>query len=79
MSWLSNLFGGGGEDPEAVRQRAAGQAAEANQQALQMQMDFLNQAAAGSAGTRRCNCCCDRCERPDSAASRCDSSQSIDL
>jgi hypothetical protein len=43
MSWLSNLFGGGGEDPEAVRQRAAGDAAAANQKALQMQLDYLNQ------------------------------------
>jgi hypothetical protein len=42
MSWLSNLFGGGGEDPEAVRQRAAGQAAEENRRALQVQMDYLN-------------------------------------
>jgi hypothetical protein len=43
MSWLSNLFGGGGEDPEAVRQRAAAQAAEENRRALQVQMDYLNQ------------------------------------
>ena len=43
MSWLSNLFGGGGEDPEAVRQREAERARLANVQAMQAQMDFLNQ------------------------------------
>jgi len=43
MSWLSNLFGGGGEDPEAVRQREAERARLANAQALQVQMDYLNQ------------------------------------
>jgi len=50
MSWLSSLFGGGGEDPEAVRQRQAEAArlqAVAAQQAsdrqMQMQLDNLNQ------------------------------------
>jgi hypothetical protein len=56
MSWLSELFGGGGEDPEAVRQRAAGQAridaenaakAAASQQ--QMQIDYLNSLRADQA------------------------------
>lgn len=50
MSWLSSLFGGGGEDPEAVRQRqaAADAAARASAQQvsdrqMQMQLDYLNQ------------------------------------
>src|SRR5258705_790979 len=37
MSWLSELFGGSGEDPEAVRQRAAGQQAELARQAAAAQ------------------------------------------
>jgi len=56
MSWLSNLFGGGGEDPEAVRQREAGYAAQAaaraeaaQQQQLQMQLDYLNSIRADQA------------------------------
>jgi hypothetical protein len=56
MSWLSNLFGGGGEDPEAVRQRqaeaarvAALQAQEAQKQQMQMQIDYLNQVRADDA------------------------------
>ena len=50
MSWLSSLFGGGGEDPEAVRQRQAAAALKAQQDAqaasdrqMQMQLDYLNQ------------------------------------
>lgn len=56
MSWLSSLFGGGGEDPEAVRQRqaeaarlqavAAQQSAEKQQQ---MQLDYLNSLRADEA------------------------------
>jgi hypothetical protein len=56
MSWLSSLFGGGGEDPEAVRQRQAEAArlqAVAAQQAsdrqMQMQLDYLNQLRADQA------------------------------
>lgn len=44
MSWLSSLFGGGGEDPNAVIQRqqmAAQQQAAANAQALQDQQNTL--------------------------------------
>jgi hypothetical protein len=50
MSWLSSLFGSGGEDPEAVRQRQAEaarqegiRAQEASKQQMQMQLDYLNQ------------------------------------
>ena len=50
MSWLSSLFGGGGEDPEAVRQRQAIEAERARKEAqaasdrqMQMQIDYLNQ------------------------------------
>jgi hypothetical protein len=57
MSWLSSLFGGGGEDPRAVQQRQEASAREAAQiqaeamraqveqqrQAQQAQMDYLNQ------------------------------------
>ena len=50
MSWLSSLFGSGGEDPEAVRQRQAAAAAQqareaqaAAAQQQQMQIDYLNQ------------------------------------
>jgi hypothetical protein len=56
MSWLSSLFGSGGEDPEAVRQRQAGQAAEqarlaqaASERQMQMQIDYLNQLRADQA------------------------------
>jgi hypothetical protein len=56
MSWLSNLFGSGGEDPEAVRQRTAEAArlqAVAAQQASdrqqQMQLDYLNSLRADEA------------------------------
>lgn len=50
MSWLSSLFGSGGEDPEAVRQRQAMAAAQqakdaqaASDRQMQMQLDYLNQ------------------------------------
>ena len=50
MSWLSSLFGSGGEDPEAVRQRQAEAdrlarvaAQQASDRQQQMQIDYLNQ------------------------------------
>lgn len=50
MSWLSSLFGSGGEDPEAVRQRQqmaadaqARQAQASSDRQMQMQLDYLNQ------------------------------------
>lgn len=49
MSWLSSLFGGGGEDPLAVQQRAEGAARLAAQQQAQMQIDYLNQLRADQA------------------------------
>lgn len=56
MSWLSSLFGSGGEDPEAVRQRQAEAARlqavaaqQAQQQQMQMQVDYLNSLRADEA------------------------------
>lgn len=50
MSWLSSLFGSGGEDPEAIRQRQAEadrlarlEAQKASDRQQQMQIDYLNQ------------------------------------
>jgi len=56
MSWLSELFGGGGEDPRAVQQRQEAQAridaanaASAGERQMQMQLDYLNSLRADEA------------------------------
>jgi hypothetical protein len=79
MSWLSSLFGGGGEDPEAIRQRAAGQAAEQARQAQeaenrrnQMQLDYLNQLRADEQAQQA------KIEAADPTATRTAALQSLD-